>query len=278
MGKKDKKDEPLRPIRYQLKKYTPVPLMLQEYQAEAPPTSPSEWFSRKFPEQSRIYGPPVLESVETLLDQTNRVCPVSLNEDFFAAILGGDKQLGHHVVFYLPEQQFYFFDCRFGRYDPTSEQKLILLLSQYLIQCAADMPGDVEIQKLFVDLRKEEDLKKVVRRAKALLAADETFFGEASENKRLKGVENHGILAKRFVRDFIKPDPGSDLTFRECYGMFSQLCQEKGLDPMQRRLFKSLIAEFIREEFDLGLRHDVTGVNDRQQHGWRGLTLDLRRN
>ncbi len=116
--------------------------MLQEYASERPAKSPGEWFSKRFPAQAEQYGPPMLECVETLLDQSIQVSPVALNEDFYAAVLGGDDRLGHHVVFYLPEQQFYFFDCRFGRYEPTSEQKLILLLSQYLIQCAADMPGD----------------------------------------------------------------------------------------------------------------------------------------
>ncbi len=270
--------ETLKPLTYRLKKHTTPPLMLCEYSIEEPPRSPSDWFSRKFPSQAEQYGPPILESVETLMDQSALVSPVALNEDFLAAVLGGDERLGHDLVFYLPEQQFYFFDCRFGRYEPTSEQKLLLLLSQHLIQCAADMPADVGIEKLFVDLRKEENLKKVVRKAKALLAADESFFGEPSENKRLKGPENHGVLAKRFARDFLRPVPDSTLTVTECHDVFSGLCQDKGLAPVSRREFKSMIAEVIRDEFGLGLRHDIPGMNKRSQHGWKGLLVDYRRN
>ena len=116
------------------------------------------------------------------------------------------------MVFYLPEQQFYFFDSRVHRYEPTTEQKLVFLLSRSLIQCAAEMPQDVEIAKLFIELRKEDNLRKVVRRAKALLAADESFFGESSPNKRLKGPESHSSVAKVFAREIlaspyqVKPD------------------------------------------------------------------------
>ncbi len=270
--------ETLKPITYRLKQYTPAPVMLQEYTSEAPANSPSEWFSKKFPAQAEQYGPPMLESVETLLDQSTQVSAVALNDDFFAAVLGGDDRLGHHVIYYVPEQQFYYLDSRFGRYEPTSEAKLVLLLSQYLIQCAADMGQDVEIQRLFVELRKEDNLKKVVRRAKALLAAEESFFGDGSENKRLKGIENHGILAKRFVRECLRPVPESHLTLTDCYNDFNQFCHDKGLEPINRHVFKSLMSELIREEFDLGLRHDVLGINNRQKHGWRGLVLDPRRN
>ncbi len=71
--------ETLKPITYRLKKYTPTPVMLEGYASEAPANSPSEWFSKKYPAQAEQYGPPMLESVETLLDQSTQVSPVALN-------------------------------------------------------------------------------------------------------------------------------------------------------------------------------------------------------
>ena len=271
-------EQTLRLIRHRLRRPTAVAKILEEHATDCPARSPSDYFSKRFPALAQRYGPPILESVETLLDQSTTTTPVALNEDFFGAAIGGDEELGHHVVFYLPEQQFYFFDSRVHRYEPTTEQKLVFLLSQYLIQCAAEMPQDVEIAKLFIELRKEDNLRKVVRRAKALLAADESFFGESSPNKRLKGPESHSSVAKVFAREILKPDPESNLTITECFETFNEFCQDKGLDPINRRVFKSLIAEVIREEFNLGLRHDVLGINNRQQHGWKGLVLDCRRN
>ena len=70
-----------------------------------------------FPEQAETYGPPLLEGTCQELDQINLL---ALNEDFFAAILGGDQKLGHHVVLYLPEHQFCFLDLRLDHYAASS--------------------------------------------------------------------------------------------------------------------------------------------------------------
>ena len=184
------------------------------------------------------------------------------------------------MVFYLPEQQFYFFDSRVHRYEPTTEQKLVFLLSQfYLIQCAAEMPQDVEIAKLFIELRKEtrtcarwcEGLKRCWRRTNPFLARVRRT--NASEGRKAIAVWPRCLPGR-----FSSQDPESNLTITECFETFNEFCQDKGLDPINRRVFKSLIAEVIREEFNLGLRHDVLGMNNRQQHGWKGLVLDFRRN
>jgi hypothetical protein len=41
-----------------------------------------------------------------------------------------------------------------------------------------------------------------------------------------------------------------------------------------RQEFKGLVADVIREEFNLGLRHDVPGENGKQRHGWFDVRLD----
>ena len=187
--------EAIQPMTYRLKRYEPNPLMLNQYQEEPSSQSPCEWFSRRFPEQAKTYGPPLLEGTSQELDQIN---PVALNEDFFAAILGGDKKLGHHVVFYLPEHQFYFLDVRLDHYAATTEEKLKTLLSQYLVHCGEEMGANVNLKALF-DLRQDRQLDRIVKKARSMLAADESFFSLESGNVRIRGPEYHGRMPYRVV-------------------------------------------------------------------------------
>src|SRR5581483_8896099 len=123
----------------QLKTFEPAPAILRDQLPDKAPRTPSEWFSKKFPIQADIYGAPLLEEeYETpeFGDLTLRTKPLALNEDFFAAILGGDEHLGHKVVYYPPDTHFYFFDPREQCFLPTVESKLLTLLSQLLIHCA----------------------------------------------------------------------------------------------------------------------------------------------
>ena len=46
------------------------------------------------------------------------------------------------------------------------------------------------------------------------------------------------------------------------------------MQPLSRQEFKGLVAEVIREEFNLGLRHEVPGEDGKQRHGWFGVRLD----
>ena len=46
------------------------------------------------------------------------------------------------------------------------------------------------------------------------------------------------------------------------------------MQPLTRQEFKGLVAEVIREEFNLGLRHDVLGDNGKHRHGWFSVRLD----
>lgn len=73
---------------------------------------PNEWFADKFPEQAAQYGAAFLKGTWTDTDGLKRFIPAYLNKDFFAAIFGGDNRLGHHVVYFPPEDTFYFFDYR----------------------------------------------------------------------------------------------------------------------------------------------------------------------
>ena len=96
--------------------------------------NPNDWFTAKFPEQAQQYGSAFMEGTYTDANGLKRFIPAYLNEDFFAAILGGDKELGHQVVWYPPEATFYFFDYRVEAFCVTTEEKLKVLLSNYLIR------------------------------------------------------------------------------------------------------------------------------------------------
>src|SRR3954468_18714342 len=89
---------------FRLKLHEPSPAVLEEYASQRAPQSPSQWFCLKFPDQVALYGAPVLEELHRWTDQNAQIEAVALNEDFFAGVLGCNKQLGHHVVFYQPEQ------------------------------------------------------------------------------------------------------------------------------------------------------------------------------
>src|ERR1700733_3221000 len=57
------------------------------------PITPSVWFAQKFPDQAYQYGCPILELRQTSCDGFTRITPISINQDFFAAMLGGDVRL-----------------------------------------------------------------------------------------------------------------------------------------------------------------------------------------
>jgi len=270
MERKTERQSP-QPVTYRLSKYDDAYGMNKDEAERPPATTPGEWFSRKFPEKAFKYGAPLLEIVQTTQSHDSHVIPEALNEDFFASILT-DERLGHHVIYYLPEHQFYFFDCRFDYYVPTSEEKLKLLLSQYLIQCAEEMPIGVNIQRLFLDLRSDENLQQIVKKARSLLAAGGSFFSLESGNMRIEGPEFYGQVAKMFTREKLTLNPAATMTITECYESFSRFCEDRKMQPMERRDFRSLMGDIIKEEFGLSLRHDLLGKNMKQQQGWKGLS------
>jgi hypothetical protein len=264
---------------FRLKLYESTPPIFEDYAAAKIPQSPSEWFCLKFPEQAELYGAPVLEEIHPGGYDVARINPVALNEDFFAGVLGRNTQLGHHVVFYQPEQQFYFYDARPDAYLPTTETKLMTYLSQLLIKCAQEMPGDVDLENLFTTLRSEEQLKQIVKRAKSMLLATTSFFVGSSGKRRMVGDEVVDPTAepayKLFVREGVTAKPDTILTVTDAYENFTRYCQSRGFSPIDRRYFKGLITEVIKEEFGLGLRKDLKNERGKYQNGWKGLTASL---
>jgi hypothetical protein len=243
--------------------------------AESKPSTPSIWFGRKFPSVQKRLGPAFLESVSVGPDGVKRVTPVEMNLDFMAGALGGDERLQHRVIWFQPEQTFFFYDPRIKIFAPTSEEKLKMLTSQLILKCAQEMPPTVNIQLLFTESRSEETLREVVKRAKALLEADESFFSPESPNTRLRGPETHERLARVFIKQAIKPEPQEILTVSQCFELFCAFSKACGVEPLNRRHFRPMLTNLIREEFDLGFRKDLLGPQNKYAAGWKGLCAQL---
>ena len=89
----------------------------------------------------------------------------------------------------------------------------------------------------------------------------------------MKGPELHQRIAQVFVEQ-IERDPGQILTLRYAYELFSQFLKQKNLPTLTRAEVKVMLAELIREQFDLGLRNDLVSVESQvQQCGWKGLRM-----
>lgn len=252
-----------------------LPLMLRQIGHQQPATTPAEWFARRYPAEVKRWGCPFLEAVETELETgKKRITALSLNDCFFAAILS-DSQLGHSVIFFNPEQQWYFLDPTDNIYYRTSEAKLMNLLSSLLTRCAEEMPPTIDKVSLFMKFRADETLRAVVKRARSILAADASFFSLHSPHYRFDGTEQHGQLAKQFVGLLVKPSDGQMLSIAQCYERFCDYCRQQNLKPMLRRKFAEMLVEMIRDEFGLGLRKDLKDSEGHYLRGWKGLTLEM---
>ena len=259
------------PLRFRLPSYS-------SYDTEHGTNDPNRWFAEKFSQQTRQYGAAFMEGIWTDADGLKRFIPVSLNEDFFAAVLGGDKNLGHQVVWYSSEETFYFFDYRVDAFCPTTEEKLKLVLSNYLIRCSQDCGCLVDITNLVVKFRQDDVLQRIVSKARALLEADRSFFyGQDGQRRFIDGkyIEpNEESSYRLFVKRSIVREPEGKVTLQEAFHRYFEFCRDRQMQPLTRQEFKGLVAEVIREEFNLGLRHDVPGDNGKQRHGWFGVRLD----
>ena len=219
---------------------------------------PSQWFAAKYPEQAERWGAPFMEHSFLMLKggfQEEEVNPYAINDDFFAAILGGDKRFGHSVVFYQPEQTFYFKDYDDWFY-PVSEQKLTCLLSNLMIRCAQEMPRKVHIHNLFVEFRSPETLRTVIQKAKTTLAVGAEFFSELSPHQRREGPELIVRTAKVFVADSIIEKTGQ-LVIQNAQDRFHEYCHQRNLKGIKRRETRPLLIDAVQQQSGYGLRHDL---------------------
>lgn len=235
----------------------------------------NEWFADKFPDATQQYGPAFMEATVPDVDGVARFIPAYLNEDFMAAMLGGDKRLGHQVVWCHQEETFYFYDCRVDAFCPTTEEKLKLLLSNYLIRCSQECGALVDITNLVVKFRQDDVLTKIVTKAKAVLEADSDFFSGKDGKRRMvngKVIDpNEEPTYMVFVKRGIVRQPEAKLTVADAFHRYYKFCKDSGNQPLTKAEFKSLVAEVIREEFKIGLRHDIPNQDGKLNHGWLGI-------
>ena len=240
---------------------------------------PNQWFAERWPEQAEQYGPAFLEGTWVDGDGLKRWVPAYLNDDFFSAILGENRSLGHQVVYFPAENAWYFYDFKVDAFCPTTEAKLKLLLSNFLIRCSQECGSMVDVTNLVVKFRQDDVLQGIVVKARALLEADRSFF-EGKDGKR-RYVDGKIIDANeepsyaQFVKKAIVREPASKLTVGDAFHRYYQFCKDNAMKPLTRPDFKELVAEVIREEFKIGLRHDVPTESGKQGHGWHGVRLNV---
>jgi hypothetical protein len=233
------------------------------------PKTPNELFARKYPEQVEIYGSPLLELDDKV---TNQVLPILINTDFFAGVLGGRSDLGHHVIYFEPEMQWYFKDSD-NIYKPTTPEKLANIYRALMMKCAQDLPANVHKLNLFHEFRSDKVAKQITNRAKSILAADHTFFSATSPHQRIRGIELHERLILRLVETMLEPKEGSILTVTQAYQIFCQMSQQRSLDTIKRSVFRELMRDYVRGRFNLALRHDVPDSENKHQQAWKGLAV-----
>ena len=238
--------------------------------------TPSGWFSAMFPDQTLSFGTAFFEETARGISGSMVIRPSVINEDFFAAMLGGERRLGHKVV-YLPGDGFWFKDPRVDAFCPTTDKKVEVLLSNYLVKCAENMRGNVDASLLIKDHRRADVLSAIVKRARTVLEADPRFFeGVDAPRRFLSGRTVQPALSaspEDFIHRAFVPLQGASVVVSEAYQGFLRHCQMENLLRVQFTEFKRAAKDLVMEKFQLGLRHDIRTREGRQTHGWKHLSL-----
>jgi hypothetical protein len=126
-----------------------------------------------------------------------------------------------------------------------------------------------------VKFRQDDVLSGIIQKAKTILVADQTFFEGDTGHKRMvdgKIIDpNQEPAYRTFVRTRIFRQSDSHLAVADAFHAYYLFCREQGQPPVTRANFKHLAAEVIREEFRMGVRHDLIDDEGKTQQGWRGL-------
>lgn len=238
--------------------------------------TPSSWFGSRFPEIKERFGRAFFEEPVVGLNGSPLIRASVINEDFFAAMLGGEKRLGHRMV-YLPGEGFLYNDPKVNAFANTSAQKVGIVLSNYLIRCAEDMGRNVDSKLLVKDYRCPSLLAGIVNRAKTVLEADPLFFQGINGARRLA----HGRILQPatvsapedFIHNAFTLSQGDSVVVSEAYQEFLRYCQMGNLTRVEFTEFKRVAKELVLEKFQLGLRHDIRTPEGRQTHGWKHVRL-----
>lgn len=233
--------------------------------------SPSLWFHLRFPLQSARFGNAFLEE-KTEYGQCR---PLFCNTDFLGSVLGGEKALGHQVVFVPAENLFYFWDPILQAFCPTTAAKVQLLASNYLIRCAEAFSNKVTMLPLLDDFRRAPVLQGIVNKAKVILSADTSFF--SGLQGKVRCIDGHLVKPasepphRLFLCEVMARQPGAFLTVTDAFRHYSQFCRTNHLPTLRMVDFKNEVSATIHEAFNLRPRHDIPGEDGKATHGWRDL-------
>jgi len=239
---------------------------------------PSEWFHTRFPEIAEKFGPALLEEVKDSgpFGISSRCNPVLLNKDFLAAALGGDRGLGHQIAFYPPEKSFYFYDPRVLAFCPATDEKIQLLASNLLVKAAEACSHRVNTRPLLDDFRKPAFLRGIVKLARTILQAENTFFeGEHGKVRYIDGKlvnPSDRSTCHLFVKKVIAGTPGALLPMSDARTKYIEFCRLEQLPEMAPAEFKKSVSKIVEETYSKKLRHDIPDQSGRHQHGWAGLS------
>jgi hypothetical protein len=229
--------------------------------------TPSGWFAARFPCEAQTYGRAFFEEMRTGMQASQAVLPHTINEDFFAAMLSGEKRLGHRMV-HLPSEGFWFLDPKVGLFCPTTDQKVELLVSNYMVKCAEAMGGNVDSGPLLTVHRRSSVLSSIVKRARSVLEAEPRFFeGAGAPQRFLQGRILAPVASSspaEFINRAIEPLQGGVVVVSEAYQGFLQHCQKENLARVGFSDFRKTARDLIMEKFQLGLRHDIRTPAGRQ--------------
>lgn len=241
------------------------------------------WFYLKWPALYRLAGWALVEKSERArmadFDAANQFVHIratAINPLFFASLLGHDHGLGHRVIYYLPESRFYFYDPRYQCFSPTNEEKIRLVIRNWLSKCASEMPATYRPESLTCTLTRDRSLQQVIDCAKSLLSADETFLeGDVLKTATYpKQPEPENINKLQvFVNECLETDPDECLTYKSVVQALSKFCENRFQEPAPHFNFGSDIAPLVERRFNLTRRNDIPGDNGKSHRGWKGLKL-----
>jgi len=238
--------------------------------------TPNDWFQMRFPEAVRQFGRAFFNETKPNLHGAQVEIPAILNEDFFAAVLAGEKRLGHRMV-HCPGDGFWFYDPRVDAFCPTSDSKVELLLSNYLVRCGEALEPFTETRLLLTEHRRPAVLSRIVNKAKTVLEADHRFFEGA--NGQTRYIEGKRVLAllepspQLFIKSAVARQEGALMSASEAYLAYAVYCDRHNLPKAEYSVFKASAGELIYERFQLRIRHDIKTDSGTSTHGWKHVAL-----
>lgn len=139
------------------------------------PRSANSWAWRILPDVAQQFLIAFIEAQRTDQNDLTRTIVRDINDNFWACALGNLGNPLMPVVYLSSEQQFYRYNLDTGIFDRIDEDGLMALLSMFLDKCVDEVGGLVYFEDL-VRLKHSRRLRKVVTRAKTLLAVGDDYF------------------------------------------------------------------------------------------------------